>query len=267
MAVPQHDTGAGRGEPSAPSYAKSSFAGKFAVFSVCMLFGFLLTVQFKSVKLSVDTVQNNQLMRAEELQTLLNKERQKSEQLYTEILQYKDDLSKYREQALSSGDYAEVLASQLVRTELVAGITDVEGPGVTVIMTDSPSQIVTDYLNDPNYYIIHDTDILSVVNELRDAGAEAIAVNGERLIATSEIRCAGSIVSVNNRRYAAPYIITAIGDADALESALKMLGGVVDQLAMWGIGVNVEKSALIVIKGYEGVMTFKHAVPSTEVGS
>ncbi|MPM18396.1 hypothetical protein SDC9_64805 [bioreactor metagenome] len=258
----ERDTGAGRPDSSAKGYGKRGFAGKFAVFCICLLFGFLVAMQFKSVKLSVDTVQNNQLMRAEELQTLLNKERQKNEQLYGEILQYKDDLSKYREQALTSGDYAEVLAQQLIRSELVAGMTDVEGPGITVTMTDSQIQITTEYLNDPNYYIIHDTDILSVVNELRDAGAEAIAINGERLIATSEIRCAGSIVSVNNNRYAAPYVITAIGDPDALAGALQMRGGVVDQLAPWGIGVGIEKNELIQIKGYTGGITFKYATPT-----
>ncbi|HWQ51560.1 MAG TPA: DUF881 domain-containing protein, partial [Terriglobales bacterium] len=131
-----------------------------------------------------------------------------------------------------------------------------------ITMTDSAAAITTEFLNDPNYYIIHDTDILSVVNELRDAGAEAIAINGERLIATSEIRCAGSIVSVNNNRYAAPYVITAIGDPDALESALKMRGGVVDQLAPWGIGVGIEKGELIKINGYTGGITFKYATPS-----
>ncbi len=262
LETPERDTGAGRPSSPGQDYGKRGYAGRFAVFCVCLLFGFLVAMQFKSVKLSVDTVQNNQLMRAEELQTLLNKERLKNEQLYGEIMQYKDDLSKYREQALSSGDYAEVLARQLIRSELVAGITDVEGPGVTITMTDSTDQITTEYLNDPNYYIIHDTDILSVINELRDAGAEAVAINGERLIATSEIRCAGSIVSVNNNRYAAPYVITAIGDPDALDSALRMRGGVVDQLAPWGIGVNIEKSELIKIKGYTGGITFKYATPS-----
>ncbi len=255
------DSGKIKGE-DVPEQKRYSIMGKLALVGVCMMFSFLLTVQFKSVDFTAQAVQNNELMRVEELQNLLNKERDKSEALYNELLTYQNDLTAYRDEAASSGDYAALLADQLKRAELVAGITDVVGPGVTVTMTDSEKQITTDILADPNYYIIHDSDILSVINELRDAGAEALAINGERLLATSEIRCAGSIVSVNNNRYAAPYVITAIGDPSALESALSMRGGVVEQLSLWGIGIAIDQQDSIEIKGYKGGSNFKYASPS-----
>ena len=66
-------------------------------------------------------------------------------------------------------------------------------------------------------YIIHDDDLLRVINELRAAGAEAIAINGERIVAMSEIRCAGPTLSVNNNRSAPPYEIKAIGNPNNLE--------------------------------------------------
>lgn len=76
-----------------------------------------------------------------------------------------------------------------------------EGPGVTIILEDSSQANVTGNEAD---YLIHDNDLLSVINELRSAGAEAISLNGERILATSEVRCTGAVVTVNGRRYAAP---------------------------------------------------------------
>ena len=229
----------------------------FGVFLACILFGFLLSMQFKSVDISSNALTSQQL-RAEELQSLLNKEREKNQELYEELLRGKDDLSQYRDQALQSGDYAAILADELARAELAAGFTDVVGPGLIVTMSDSTKN-PADTTADPSYYIIHDTDILQVVNELRDAGAEALSINGERLLATSEIRCAGSIVSVNNNRYAAPYVIRAIGDPAAMSSALSMRGGVIDQLSIWDIQVHVQQSEEVLIRAYTGKTTFQYA--------
>ena len=187
----------------------------FGVFLACILFGFLLSMQFKSVDISSNALTSQQL-RAEELQSLLNKEREKNQELYEELLRGKD-------------------------------------------MTALHGYTSADTTADPSYYIIHDNDILQVVNELRDAGAEALSINGERLLATSEIRCAGSIVSVNNNRYAAPYVICAIGDPAAMSSALSMRGGVIDQLSIWDIQVDVQQSEEVLIRAYTGKTTFQYA--------
>jgi len=73
-------------------------------------------------------------------------------------------------------------------------------------------------------------DLLKLVNELNAAGAEAIAINDERIIATTEIRNAGNYIVINTNRYSAPFEIKAIGNPDTLEAALKLLGGVADDL-------------------------------------
>ncbi|MBQ3076911.1 MAG: DUF881 domain-containing protein [Clostridia bacterium] len=244
-------------EEEAQEYKRTYSIG---VFFVCLLFGFLFAMQFKSVDITSENAVNNQLLRTQELQNMLNEERQKNDALYQELLTLKDDIARYRELSLQSGDYAAVLNNELRRAELVAGFTDVIGPGVTVTMSDSVASVAGDGLTvDPSYLIIHDNDILQVVNELRDAGAEAISINGERLLATSEIRCAGSIVSVNNNRYAAPFVIRAIGDPEALESALKMRGGVIEQLAFFQIEVDVQKSDEVLIRAYTGTTSYTYA--------
>ena len=86
--------------------------------------------------------------------------------------------------------------------KMQAGLTALEGEGVIIEMDDGNRAANTD--ENPNLYVIHDDDVLRVVNELRAAGAEAVSINGQRLIETSEIRCAGPTLSVNNVRSAAP---------------------------------------------------------------
>ena len=78
-----------------------------------------------------------------------------------------------------------------------AALTNVKGPGVSVLIEDSLKPVQSG--ENPNLYVIHDEDILRIVNELRAGRAEAIAINDQRLIGTSEIRCSGPTIAVNGR--------------------------------------------------------------------
>ena len=99
---------------------------------------------------------------------------------------------------------------------------------------------------------MHDEDILRVVNELKAAGAEAIAVNEQRLITTTGIRCSGSTIKINKKDLVPPFVITAIGNPETLEGALKMRGGVIDHLQFFGIQVSVKKVEKLEIPAYSG---------------
>ena len=116
----------------------------------------------------------------------------------------------------------------------------------------------------PNLYLIHDDDLLKVINELRAAGAEAISINGQRLIGTSEIRCAGPTLSVNNVRSAPPFEIRAIGDSKSLESAIRMRGGVAETLKVWGIQLEVSTSSSVYVPAYKGSASHTYAHETEE---
>ena len=147
---------------------------------------------------------------------------------------------------LSEIDSADLIAELKIK----ACLTALEGEGVKIILHDSDKKISA--TENPNTYIIHDDDLLRVINELRAAGAEAISINGQRLTALSEIRCAGPTLSVNNVRSSAPFEVCAIGDKKTLKNALTMRGGVADTLGVWGIKVEVETSDEIYIPPYKG---------------
>lgn len=115
-----------------------------------------------------------------------------------------------------------------------------------------------------NLYLVHDEDLLKVINELRAAGAEAISINGQRLTATSEIRCAGPTVSVNNVRSAPPFEIRAIGSINDLENAINMRGGVADTLKVWGINMTLQSSDNVWIPAYKNPISYKYATKSAK---
>ena len=158
-----------------------------------------------------------------------------------------------QEDNIEENDYA---ATKKIITDLKlkACLLPLEGQGVIVTMDDSTRAFNAG--ENPNLYVIHDDDILRVINELKAAGAEAISINGQRLTATSEIRCAGPTLSVNNVRSAPPYEISAIGDKKTLENSLKMRGGVEDTLKVWGIQLEIKVSDEIYIPPYDG--SFHH---------
>lgn len=233
---------------------------KVTIFCMCIILGFFFALQLKSVR--INAKEGSQPARIEELSQLLIEEKEKNDIISKQLEQYARDVDKFRTQAQQSGGYASVLAEQLERADLLAGNTAVHGPGITVTLKDSVSQNLSGV--DENAYVVHDSDLLRVINELRASGAEAISLNGERVLATSEIRCAGPTVSINNTRYAAPFVIKAIGDPDTMEQSLMMRSGIVSELENFQIEVTVVKSQDITVEASKHNLTFTYAVPVEE---
>ena len=108
-------------------------------------------------------------------------------------------------------DRAATDARRVRSVQLQAGTVPMKGAGLEVVLSDSDRE--TDDPSDRTALAIHDVDLQLVVNALWAAGAEAMAVNGQRLVATSPIRAAGETITVNFRPLAPPYEIAAIGAA------------------------------------------------------
>ena len=171
-----------------------------------------------------------------------------------------DEVKKLKE----STNKQETLSKDIENIKMGAGVLAMQGPGISIGIDDSKKQSKTG--ENLNLYLIHDDDILKVINELRAAGAEGISINEQRLIATSEIRCAGPTLSVNNTRYSPPYEIKAIGDSQTLENALKMRGGVVETLQFWGIQITIKTENNVILPAYKSQFRFEHSKPIKEGG-
>jgi uncharacterized protein YlxW (UPF0749 family) len=159
---------------------------------------------------------------------------------------------------ISAGPDDAELKEQLDRARILAGVTELRGSGVEVTLNDS--NIALKPGENPNLYVLHDEDVMRVLNEIRAAGAEALSLNGERILASTEVRCIGPTIVLNkDKRLAPPFIITAIGDPDTLESSIKMKGGVAEILQFWGIQVGVKKMNQVTVPAYSGGVKFDYA--------
>ena len=217
----------------------------FSIIFVCFILGFMIAVQ---LKISQDSLKaSTQYQRLENLSDILLRTEQERDELKSELLHYKGN-------NVSNANVPDDV-------NVLAGTTAVKGPGVELTIEDSKKEISS--TDNTNLYIIHDEDVLKVINELKAAGAEAIAINDQRLTSLSEIRCAGPTISINNTRIAAPYVIKAIGDKDNMEAAITMRGGVAESLSVWGIQLNVQKKDNIVIPAYKSTLQFKYVTPIT----
>ena len=216
--------------------------GGWLIALVCVLIGFMVAVQFRTAQ---DAKGSLSQQRIEEISDRL---------LQTE--HERDELS----EELHKMQTAAVSTDNLLRYR--AALVPLEGEGVIVRMDDSTKPAKAG--ENPNLYVIHDDDLLRVVNELRAAGAEAIAINGQRLTGTSEIRCAGPTLSVNNVRSSAPFEIRAIGDKKSLENSLRMRGGVAETLGVWGIQLDIKASNDVYIPPYRGSIRQSYARETAE---
>ncbi len=235
--------------------------GKISISVVCVILGILLALQFKSVKEN-GMVDDLNTTRVQTMQKLLDEEREDKDRLEARISELEEEIQTYREAAADENvENDQALLSEIEHWKKAAGMTDVVGPGVEVVLNDSTATSTT---GEESNYLIHDSDILSVINELRDAGAEALSLNGHRILATTEIRCSGSVVSINGRRTSAPFVIDAIGDTDTIFNALMMRNGVVDVLKQWSIQVEVMEVDELLIRAYDGRIEFRHAQTMTD---
>lgn len=235
-----------------------------ALTAVCLLLGFVVSLQLKSVTIN-DASNNTEVKRAEELQKDLLKEKTKSEELYSQLMQMKNEVEQYRKTAEENGNVSQVLMEQVETAETLAGLSEVEGCGVIVTMKDATGEQAA--LQDAQNSIIHEGDLRTVVNELLASGAEVVSLNEERLVSTSSIRCVGPTVLVNNTRIAPPFVIKAIGDSKTLEAGLMIKDGIVEVLKSYGISVDIQTSDKITIPAYKGAVTFKYAQKVEQTGN
>ena len=138
----------------------------------------------------------------------------------------------------------DILLEDLKYNMTISGRTTLEGPGIQIVMYDNMDTVIEGF--DLNDYIIHDVDILNVINDLKIAGAEAISINDQRVISASEIKCGGPIIRINDRSIATPFVIKAIGDPKLLMASVNAPGTYGDTLrSVFAIGFEPDRKSVV----------------------
>ena len=200
------------------------------------------TVENTNTKISQNYEENN--LRAEVLKF---KEKYDNRSKQLEVLE--KQLEDERKNATQNDEGLEENEIEIKKANKIIGLTEVKGPGVVVTLKDGK-------VNQSNLYsvsdlIVHDLDILNVINELKNAGAEAISINGQRIVSTTAISCEGNVININKVKVGAPFEIKAIGLPESL-AALERPGGYLELLKKYSIEASLEKSNEIVIPKYSG---------------
>ena len=134
------------------------------------------------------------------------------------------------------------------------GLTEVTGKGVIIKVDDAIVQSTFD----PNSTIVHDTDLICIVNELKNAVAEAISINDQRIVGTTAIVCDGSVIKINGEKVGAPFTIRAIGMPELLKNTYRN-GGYLKALESDRIQVDFKTSDNIKIPKYSRTYKFEYA--------
>ena len=173
------------------------------------------------------------------------------EQLKENVSEYKITLKKYKSIFNDENkSVKELLSEELDYLKKVSGFSKMTGSGVVITIKDSEKDLNIN--QNPNDLIVHDIDILRIVNDLKKSGAIAISINGERVLPTSKIKCSGATITVNDTTYGQPFIIRAIGNSQALIAQMISPESYATLLKeVYGIYIEVESKNEVIISSYE----------------
>lgn len=213
---------------------------------ICFLLGFMLVTQIKG-QLAVEKPLQNETEK--NLAAIANELNGEAKALKAELATL--DLQLYKVRLVADdkdGALAETKNAKQ-RYEMSASVIPVEGRGVRLVVNDKQNRLSGVDMND-------------IVNELRAAGAEAIAVNGKRVVFSTSFGREGGGMVMSGSKIDSPYRFESVGDPDTLSQALTMAGGIKDTLTASVTGVSFEVKSLSKIRlSGASAPTYKYAKP------
>lgn len=230
---------------------------KIVIFIFCVGLGILIAIQYHNVQNNFlfGMLPNRRLVQLSEELEKLKKEREAKLQQLSELQLRLDDITK---SYASNDSVLKDMNAQLEKYKKIAGFTDLQGMGVIVTLDDDPGVENPTSINNEFQYL------LLLVNELNAAGAEAISVNNQRIIANSEIRNANHDIIINATKQNSPFVIKAIGDKDVLYNSLTQRFGIVNIIRERNFLVEIDKVDVVTIGKYNDVINFNFANSVTE---
>jgi uncharacterized protein YlxW (UPF0749 family) len=218
---------------------------KVPVFVTFILLGLLITVQFRTQQNYLRELSQQSTDDLYSMLTNINNEKSKLEQ---ELVELNQQLYTVTNDVNTGENLTNELQQDIVKQKTAIGLMPVEGPGIKITIDADP----------PIYYL----DLIDIINELWNAQAEAIAINEHRITSWSKIHFSleNNTVTVNGNIITYPCVITAIGDPDKLDEGLRLMGGVLDDLAFYDIYPTITKEENLEVPGSE-IPNIRHMKP------
>lgn len=190
--------------------AGRSPVAKMVSAAVCLVAGLLIVVSAVNARgTDLRPARNTDLI------SLVQDQSRRNRALTTQLTQLRSQVDALTDDQNLRSD----LPQRLKRQEVRAGLTALVGPAVTVTLDDAPASVAPVGI-DADLLVVHQQDIQAVVNALWAGGAEAMTIQGQRVISTTGVKCVGNTVVLHGIPYAPPYVVSALGDQGQLRAAL-----------------------------------------------
>lgn len=223
---------------------------------VCVVLGFLAITATRSRPADPET----RLPRRYQLAALIERQQRTAATLRSEVARLRSDVDAL---VRASSDREGTTASReqaLTRASLHAGLTPMRGAGLRVTLDDSLLEEAP--TGDVNDLVVHSQDVQAVVNALWRAGAEAMAINGQRLVGTSAVLCVGNTLLLNGTVHSPPYQVTAIGAARERFDTDPLVRRLRQEAQAYGIRISIQRSDQLEVPRYRGSFALRYARPA-----
>ena len=221
---------------------------------MCFILSIAISMQIKTVNNNGSTIGSSQSESNLKAQVLQMKEKYENE--YKKLEELTEELEKVRQDVSSNSEELKGLEDKIKKDNILLGNTDVKGQGVSITLNDGKSDL---NLFNPENLLVHAENVLLVVNELKNAGAEAISINGERIVNKTAISCDGNVIVVNGEKIGTPIVVSAIGAQTRL-TTLDRAGGTLEvKFRALGKTAEFKKISNVQIPKYTGVYSYKYA--------
>lgn len=187
----------------------------------------------------------------------------KYEELYNRLEGKEKELEEVRLNAVANNETDTQNEAEIKNNQILLGLTEVSGAGV-IITLDENREVNPDEVLNISGYLVHEEDLLYIVNELFNSGADAVAINDQRIVSTTSIICDGNIIRVNGKMVGVPITVKAVGFPERMEYALARPGGYLQKMANDGVVVYTERSENLTVPKYEGVYSYEYLARGDE---
>lgn len=228
---------------------------------VCLLLVMSICVQIKTVKSMQGTLKTSWNPNSELIDEVFSWQ-ERYNNVYDKLEEAEKTLEDVRTEASAKNQEDTSAEKELKLNNALLGLTEVTGEGIVITLDDNRNENASDVA--ASKYLVHEEDLLQVVNELFNAGAEAIAINGQRIVGQSTIICDGNIIRVNGERVTVPIKIEAICSKTIVNTLIRP-DGYLQLMADEMVQVKIDDTkSVIKIPKYEGIYSYNYLTRGDE---
>lgn len=225
---------------------------------MCFILTVAICIQLKTIENTTTTI--SQSLKENGLRDEVLRWKERYDNFYEELNQSLKELEEVRKQATQNDTKSSAKQEEIKNNNMLLGLSEVKGEGLQIVIADNNTGTLKNESEalDLSSQVVHYDDLIEVINALNNAGAEAISINGQRIIQTTAITCEGNVIKINGQKVSSPFTIKAIGSQGLLYGSLTMIGGYLYILDEAGVIVDTTQMDNLTVEKYSGVINYKY---------